>query len=87
MKIYDAYESLTDAGKRNAIQTVCAALRANGEPISDEYIKQVMLGLRATPCGESVARAISAHFVGYCQMQVSPQEVVPFKGKRHASAR
>lgn len=88
MKIYDAYKSLTDAGKRQAVRKVCAFLRDEGNPVSDEYIKQVMLGLRKTACSEPVARAVSAYFRGYCQIDVGPEEVLPVEeSPRHASAR
>jgi hypothetical protein len=82
MNIRDAYQNLTAEAQDKARTAIAAQLEAAGSAQNPEYIKQVLLGIRHSPCGEEVARVISGYFRGYIGIDVSPEEVMAGKNGR-----
>lgn len=74
MKLQDAYANLTDTAKRQAIKDLAALLKARGTPLSSDYVRQILCGLRSHPCSEEVSRTISGYFRGQIGIDVAPHE-------------
>jgi hypothetical protein len=79
MHVTDAYKCLTEAARRESLRTISAMCMAEGEAVSQDYIRQVLTGLRSHPCSERVARIISGYFRGYRGIDVAPDEVTGMK--------
>lgn len=76
MKLLDAYNSLTETAKNEAVVGCKALLEAQGKQVSIEYLKQVNLAIRVNPCSDEVAKVISGYYRGQIGINVSKDDVL-----------
>lgn len=83
MKVSDAYSNLTEEAKRRAISEISTLLKGRGlvrrsrkQSDSTGYVKNILRGNKAAPCGMDVARVVSGYFRGQIGLAVSPEDVI-----------
>lgn len=76
MKLSEAYQSLTEEAKKQALRQIHALCNSEGVRVSEAYLGSVVRGCREHPCSAQMARIISAHFTGYIGINVSVQDVL-----------
>lgn len=76
MNLVEAYKSLTEEAKRQAIKSVLAGCKASEVTASKQYVASLLRGCRKAPCSLALARVVSAHFTGYIGISVTPDEVL-----------
>lgn len=81
MNLREAFNGLTEAAKTETVQACVSLAQVQGhESISFGYMRQIMLGLRKSPPSDKVARIISAYFIGYRGIQITPADVLAVNG-------
>lgn len=76
MKLRDAFQALTEDGRQRTQKEVAVLLEARGLKVSDQYLRQVMLGLRKNPAREEVRDIIVGYFRGQLKLDVSFDEAM-----------